>query len=97
MVLCPFSNDPIQVSTPADKIKIRKEESSRFLKNTDYADDTNLISKLSVQAHFLSLYGPYQDIESQEHYYCDPLHLNYFGRHCVKDFSRESIRSARQY
>lgn len=95
LILCPYELSPIKANSYIDKDFIAEKEIEKFLRDFQSVQEDAVIElkrQISVLTH-----GPYQDLEVQEAYYCDPLHLNYFGRHCVKDFNREPIRTARQY
>ena len=91
-ILCPYEMHPIEAVEIPDEIRISKKEVRKFLRNTDL--DEGSYSGQWIRERLVSLlHGPYNDIEnSKDKFYCDPLHLNYFGRKCVKDFNREPIR-----
>lgn len=91
-ILCPYELKPIEAVTIPDETYVAKLEALRFLDNTDYGRDAYMDP--NVHARLMSvLHGPYGDPEKKkELYYCDPLHLDYFGRHCVRDYSREPIK-----
>lgn len=95
VILCPYENPPMKARSFTEKKRIEFLEIERFLKHTKFQQDSSRDTlpkgKIKVVPH-----GPYPDLETQEECYCDPLHLNYFGRHYVKDFNREPIRTARQ-
>lgn len=91
-VLCPYATTPIEAVDIPDEIYVEKQEAKRFLLKTYFGE--GLYLQDIGHARLMSiLHGPYDDPEKKkERYYCDPLHLDYFGRHLVKDFQREPIK-----
>lgn len=84
LLLCPFTAEPKNLTSLSQKIQVKKQEIVKLLRFTHYWNETDLMSRLIQQVGFLDLYGPYPDPENGESYYCDPLHLNYFKRHCIQ-------------
>lgn len=94
VLLCPYKPEPTKSITTSDRIYVKKTEIKRFLNQLNY--DFEEFSESEAYQRMTSLsYGPFEDPENGESYYCDPLNLNYFGRHCVKDFARNPILLAK--
>lgn len=84
LILCSFTDSPTELTSPVKKIHAKKQEAIKLLKHTQYGTEDSTVSRLIECVNFLDLYGPHPDPENGKSYYCDPLHLNYFKRHCIQ-------------
>ena len=84
LILCPFTDMPRELTSYAKRMQAKRRELEKLLRYTGYNFNNEVKEILITQINFLNLYGPYPDPENGESYYCDPLHLNYFKRHCIQ-------------